>query len=172
MSPSLCGVSVTVFVQHVSISVSGSILVAASIYCRWLTSLLSSTTLLAEVHCLAALFGLHTDDVRLPLWSLLSGHSGSPAPVRPLLTILWAPTVVRSVWPLRLLSVHSGLFGCYPVTPATLARCPAIPAFILTFSSVVFGVPISSYGSIVVPAVVITPFAFSIVVFVFRLFIR
>ena len=101
-------VSITVFVQHVSISVSGSIAVAVSIYCRWLTSLSSSTALLAEVHCLAALFGLHTDDVRLPLWPLLSGHSGSPAPVRPLPTILCAPTVVRSVWPLRLLS---GQFG-------------------------------------------------------------
>ena len=95
----------------------------------------------------------------------LSGRS----PAIPVLRLLFgrspgyptATTVVRPLWTLRLLSGHS----------ATLARCPAIPAFVLTFPSVVFGVPISSYGS-VVPAVVVTPFAFSIVVFVFGLFIR
>ena len=115
-------VSVTVFVQYVSISVSGSIAVAVSIYCHWLTSLSSSTTLLAEVHCLTALFGLHTDDVRLPLWPLLCGHSGSLAPVRPLPTILCAPTVVRSVWPLFVF--RSGvLFGPFR---RVYSRCSSV----------------------------------------------
>ena len=84
----------------------------------------------------------------------LSGHFGSPAPVQPLSAYPTAPTVVRPLWPLGLLSIHSGHFGCYPVTPATLAHYPAIPAFVLMFSSVVFGVSFTFFiaFSIFVPS--------------------
>ena len=76
------------------------------------------------------LYSLRPDDVRLLMWPLVSGHSGSLAPVRPLQLLSGHFRVVLSFWP----SSH-----CSVVWPIVSVSSPFRPSALRPFSSL-FGV--------------------------------